>query len=288
MRINSGVMVDNMMRNLQDNMKKLDRLNQQLSSGKKFSDPSQNPIGAAESMEIGSLISSHDQYLDNIGEAKDWMKSTESALKNSSKILQRSREQAIYGANGSLSEDDRKQIATEIGELRKELINVSNSKLGERYLFSGQMTNTKTFDDTGTFQGDEKAINREIGPGTSMQININGKEVFEDAIQTLKDLEDDLKNSNTDQIQDRIGELDTALSVTTENRAKIGAKINRLDMTESKLEEEKIQSEELLSKNEDVDIAETITDLKMQESVYRASLASGARVMQPTLVDFLQ
>jgi len=121
-----------------------------------------------------------------------------------------------------------------------------------------------------------------------MQININGKEVFEDAIQTLKDLEDDLKNSNTDQIQDRIGELDTALSVTTENRAKIGAKINRLDMTESKLEEEKIQSEELLSKNEDVDIAKTITDLKMQESVYRASLASGARVMQPTLVDFLQ
>ena len=288
MRINSGVMVDNMMRNLQDNMKKLDKLNQQLSSGKKFSKPSENPIGAAESMELESVLSNHGQYLDNIGEAKDWMKSSESALKNSGKILQRAREQAVYGANGSLSEGDRKQIATEIGELKKELINVANSKLGDRYLFSGQKTTTKAFDDSGNFQGSESDISREVGPGTEMKINTNGKEVFEDAIEHLDKLKTNLENSEMDEIQKRIGELDEDLSINTEKRAQIGAKINRLDMTESKIEEEKIQSEELLSKNEDVDIAKTITDLKMQESVYRASLASGARIMQPTLVDFLQ
>ena len=281
-------MVDNMMRNLQDNMKKLDKLNQQLSSGKKFSKPSENPTGAAESMELESVLSNHGQYLDNIGEAKDWMKSSESALKNSGKILQRAREQAVYGANGSLSEGDRKQIATEIGELKKELINVANSKLGDRYLFSGQKTTTKAFDDSGNFQGSESDISREVGPGTEMKINTNGKEVFEDAIEHLDKLKTNLENSNMNGIQDRIGELDEDLSINTEKRAQIGAKINRLDMTESKIEEEKIQSEELLSKNEDVDIAKTITDLKMQESVYRASLASGARIMQPTLVDFLQ
>ena len=281
-------MVDNMMRNLQDNMKKLDKLNQQLSSGKKFSKPSENPTGAAESMELESVLSNHGQYLDNIGEAKDWMKSSESALKNSGKILQRAREQAVYGANGSLSEGDRKQIATEIGELKKELINVANSKLGDRYLFSGQKTTTKAFDDSGNFQGSESDISREVGPGTEMKINTNGKEVFEDAIEHLDKLKTNLENSEMDEIQKRIGELDEDLSINTEKRAQIGAKINRLDMTESKIEEEKIQSEELLSKNEDVDIAKTITDLKMQESVYRASLASGARIMQPTLVDFLQ
>ena len=281
-------MVDNMMRNLQDNMKKLDKLNQQLSSGKKFSKPSENPIGAAESMELESVLSNHGQYIDNIGEAKDWMKSSESALKNSGKILQRAREQAVYGANGSLSEGDRIQIATEVGELKKELINVANSKLGDRFLFSGQKTTTKPFNDNGDFQGSVSGLRRKVGPGTEMKINTNGKEVFEDAIEHLDKLETNLRNSEMDEIQKRIGELDQDLSTNTENRAQIGAKINRLDMTESKLEEEKIQSEELLSKNEDVDIAKTITDLKMQESVYRASLASGARVMQPTLVDFLQ
>ena len=292
-------MVDNMMRNLQDNMKKLDKLNQQLSSGKKFSKPSENPIGAAESMELNSVLSNHDQYIDNIGEAKDWMKSSESALKNSGKILQRAREQAVYGANGSLSEGDRKQIATEIGELKKELINVANSKLGDRFLFSGQKTNTKAFDDSGDYQGSVSGLRREVGPGTEMKINTNGKEVFEDAIEHLDKLESNLRGEDVNgnalsdsefqtRINNRISNLDEDLSINTEKRAQIGAKINRLDLTEAKIEEEKIQSEELLSKNEDVDIAKTITDLKMQESVYRASLASGARVMQPTLVDFLQ
>ena len=281
-------MIGNMMQNLQKNMKNLDKLNQQLSSGKKFSKPSQNPIGAAESMELNSVLSNHDQYIDNIGEAKDWMKSSESALKNSGKILQRAREQAVYGANGSLSEGDRIQIATEVGELKKELINVANSKLGDRFLFSGQKTTTKPFNDNGDFQGSVSGLRRKVGPGTEMKINTNGKEVFEDAIEHLDKLETNLRNSEMDEIQKRIGELDQDLSTNTENRAQIGAKINRLELTEAKIEEEKIQSEELLSKNEDVDIAKTITDLKMQESVYRASLASGARIMQPTLVDFLQ
>ena len=121
-----------------------------------------------------------------------------------------------------------------------------------------------------------------------MNINTKCKDDFEDRIRHLDKLKTNLENSEMDEIQKRIGELDEDLSINTEKRAQIGAKINRLDMTESKIEEEKIQSEELLSKNEDVDIAKTITDLKMQESVYRASLASGARIMQPTLVDFLQ
>ncbi|MFW6028859.1 MAG: flagellar hook-associated protein FlgL [Halanaerobiales bacterium] len=290
MRINSGVLNDNMMRNLQKNMKKLDKLNQQLSSGKKFDNPSENPIGVADSMELSSLLSNHDQYLRNLGETKDWMASTESALKNSGKILQRAREQAVYGATDSLSKGDRKQIAAEIGELKDELINLANSKLGERYLFAGQKTNMddKPFDDDGNYQGDSRGIKREVSPGDKMKINTDGKKVFEDAIANLEDLETALNDNDQESINDLLSDIDDSLNTNVEERATVGAKINRLDLAESKLDEEKIQSEELLSENEDVDIAKTITDLKMQENVYRSSLASGARIMQPTLVEFLQ
>ncbi|MFN2364471.1 MAG: flagellin, partial [Halarsenatibacteraceae bacterium] len=75
-------------------------------------------------------------------------------------------------------------------------------------------------------------------------------------------------------------------NITT--RAEIGAKMNRLDLTQSRLEEQEINFESLKSDNEDVDIAETIMNLRMQESVYQASLATGARIMQPTLLDFLR
>lgn len=290
MRINNGVMVDNFMRNLQKNMDRLDKLNQQLSSGKKFNNPSENPIGVANSMEMGSIISGHKQYLSNIGAAKDWMASTESSLKNAGKILQRAKEQAIYGANGTLSGSDRDQIAAEIKELKDEMVNIGNSKLGARYLFAGQKTNmnSKPFTADGSYQGDNQSINREVSPGVNMKINTNGNEIFSDAIDQLDKLEDALEDDDQAEIDGIIGELDKTINTNTEERAQIGAKINRLDMTESKLEEEKIQSEELLSKNEDVDIAKTIMNLKMQESVYRASLSAGSRVIQPSLVEFLQ
>ena len=85
-----------------------------------------------------------------------------------------------------------------------------------------------------------------------------------------------------------IGKFDEAIDKNVTTRAEIGAKMNRLDLTQSRLEDQEINLRSLKSENEDVDIAETIMELRMQESVYQASLASGARVMQPTLLDFLR
>ena len=288
MRITNGVMVGNMMKHLQDNMKKLDDLNQKLASGKKFQNPSENPIGATTSMELKNILKSNNQYIDNIEQSKDWLNSSESALNNAGKILQRGRELAVNGANGSLAKGDRKALANEVEQLHNELITISNTQLGDQYLFSGQKTNTAAFDENGNFQGDTRAIEREIGPDTTMRINANGKRTFEDAIERLDLLKEHLNNDNASAIQQDISELDKAIDINVKDRTKIGAKINRLDLTQNRFEEEKIQTKELLSKNEDVDIAQTITNLKMQESVYRASLSVGARSIQPSLVDFIK
>lgn len=289
MRITNSVMVNNMMKHLQNNIKKLDKYNEQLASGKQFQLPSEDPIGAVTSMGFNSLLKSNEQYLRNVDQAKNWLHNTESALNNAGKILQRARELAVYGANGSLSQVDMDAIAEEVAQLKDELIDVANTKFGDRYLFSGQKTDTPAFDENGNFTGDNNSINREIGPGITMQVNTDGQVVFEDAIDALENLYTNLTNGNSAAISTNdISAIDDALNINIRNRAEIGAKVNRLDLTVNRLEDEKLHSQELLSKNEDVDIAEVITELKMQESVYRASLAVGARIMQPTLVDFLE
>jgi flagellar hook-associated protein 3 FlgL len=239
-------------------------------------------------MELEGVLKSNDQYVKNIEHSKDWLNSSESALNNGGKVLQRGRELALYGANGSLSTTDRKALANEVDELHKELMNIANTKLGDRHLFSGQKTDTPAFAQDGTFQGDTRAIEREIGPDTTMQVNANGKKVFEDAIDRLDKLKEHLNNEDETGLQEDISELDKAIDLNVQERTQIGAKVNRLDLANNRIKEEKIQTQELLSKNEDVDIAKTITNLKMQESVYRASLSVGARVMQPTLVDFIK
>ncbi|HAA64525.1 MAG TPA: flagellar hook-associated protein FlgL, partial [Thermoanaerobacter sp.] len=71
-------------------------------------------------------------------------------------------------------------------------------------------------------------------------------------------------------------------------RAEVGAKSNRIDLIQNRLQDDNYNFTALLSKSEDADLAQVITNLKMDENVYRASLAAGARIMQPSLIDFLR
>jgi len=308
-RVTNGVMVDNYMRNLNNNLKRLNIFNQQLSTGKKFQNPSQNPVGVTNSLNMKNVINANEQYLENTEQAKSWLSNTEIILKSQGDIIQRVREQVIYVANGSLSDSDKEAIKEEISQLKEELINLGNSKIGDRYLFAGQMTTNDITpfekavlpDLEIQYNGDQKAIEREVSAGVDMSINSNGYKVFKKAIDTLTAVEEAIKadittstiNVNVGGVQinslsQGIAKMEDVLNINLQERAEIGAKINRLDLTNNRLEDEQIQAKELLSKNEDVDIAEAITNLKMQESIYRASLSIGARILQPSLVDFVK
>ncbi|MFW6309376.1 MAG: flagellar hook-associated protein FlgL [bacterium] len=307
MRVTNNMLVDNVKRHLQNNMGELDELNQKLSSGKQFQKPSEAPIQTARSLKYSSFINSNEQYEDNLDESRNWLRTTETSLKDAGSVLQRSRELTVQGANDSLSLEDRENIAKEIDELKQELTSIGNTKLGDRYIFGGQQTkmDDKVFEIDGediVYNGDNNAINREIGPEDEMKVNVTGEEAFtiEDndgnevqTMEVLEDLRTALDPDNPDnfdqkEIENKLPELDQALEKVTNKRAEMGAKINRVDMRQKRFEEDTVNLKELKSTNEDVDIAEVITDLKMEESVYRASLASGARSMQPSLVDFLQ
>jgi flagellar hook-associated protein 3 FlgL len=85
-----------------------------------------------------------------------------------------------------------------------------------------------------------------------------------------------------------MGNLDKNLDLVMRYRAEVGAKMQRMESMEQRLRDNKLSMTDLLSKTVDTDITETINDLKVQESVQRMSLSVGAKVIQPTLVDFLR
>jgi len=306
MRVTSGVIMDNYMRDLYNNLSRIDKFNQQLSSGKKFRNPSENPIGVTTTLGMKNVLNANEQYIRNVGQAREWLNNTESVLNNQGDILHRVNVLTVQASNGGMSEEDRDAIAEEIGQLRDEMINLGNSKIGERYLFAGQKTTMSNgepapFEGFGingeiNFNGDHNNLRREIGSGIQIDINSNGNDVFKKSIDTLTALEQAIRGNtgidvgevNLPSIQDGITAVEDILNINLQERAKIGAKINRLDLTINRLEDEQLQAKELLSNNEDVDVAEAITNLKMQESVYQASLAIGGRIMQPSLVDFIR
>ena len=85
-----------------------------------------------------------------------------------------------------------------------------------------------------------------------------------------------------------LGKLDTDISNLLRVRADVGARQNRLELTSNRLDNDNTNFTKLMSDNEDVDMAETIMNLTNEENVYKASLAGGAKVIQPSLVDFLR
>ncbi len=301
MRITDSMMVGNMLKNLQNNRANLDKLNQQLSSGRKFSNPSDDPVGVTTSMGFHTKMNNYEQYQKDVNNAKSWLESTENSLSDANKVLQRTSELAVYGANDTLNPDDRKNMAEEVKELRNELISIANNKLGQDYLFAGQATGTKpievnnSYDSTDpnseyvNYEGDYNKILRKISDDNNMKVNVNADKVFKQNIETINNLYEDLKaGKGGDTISSYTSKLQDGMTNNTGTRAEVGAKINRLDLITNRLDDELLNTKKLNSKNEDIDLAKVVTDLKMSENVYRASLSSAARVIQPSLVDFLK
>ncbi|TYP50915.1 flagellar hook-associated protein FlgL [Thermosediminibacter litoriperuensis] len=134
----------------------------------------------------------------------------------------------------------------------------------------------------------QDSTNYNIGRLNNMTVNVPGQEVFSEIFKVVEEIEKAIQSNNAGEISGKLGNLDDAIDIVLKYRSQIGARINRLEATKTRLEYNNIDYTELLSRTEDVDVAKLIMDLKMEENVYRASLAVGARIIQPTLVDFLR
>jgi len=291
------MMVRNMLDHLKNNRGDLNDLNEQLSSGKLFQRPSDAPIKVSDSMNYKSQLNRNSQFQRNLNQAENWLNTTESSLKSGTEVIQRARELTIYAANDSMTSNDRKMVAKEMKELRDELVDISNAKLGDSYIFSGQNTETKPFevvdadpDNHVKYTGDTNSVSRRLNENVEMDISLTGKEVFKAEIENINKIYNQLEDASVsgEDIGSNLSEMDESINKFAELRSEVGGKLQRTGNIISRLEANEVHLRDLKSKNEDADLAEVITELKMEETVYRASLASGSRIMQQSLVDFIR
>lgn len=308
MRITNNMLINNMIRYMGNNLERMKLYQSRLATGKKVQKPSDDPVVAARALKLRTDVSEIEQYRRNIKDAQSWLEVTESTLGKIGDVLHRSRELAVQAANGTNGTDDLLKIKEEGAQLRTQLVHLANTTYAGRYIFSGYKTDLKFVNDDeadpmfGTFNIDvsnTEDIIYEIGIGDSMNINVPGGDLFDmgaDAIsgstgvflQKINTFVTALENGDNKGASDSIAEIDNCLNNVIRVRADVGARINRLELTEKRLETDSINFTRLMSRNEDADMAEAIMDLKNEENVYRASLAGGARIIMPSLIDFLR
>lgn len=293
MRVTQSMLTANFLRNLSNSYERLGKFQQQLATGKKITRPSDDPVVAMMGMEYRTDLARIKQYERNLSTAYKWMDATSSALEKATQVLQRVRELVIQASNGTYEESQRAHIAEEIEQLKKHLASIANTKISGKYIFNG--TNTKQApvqlnNGTVTVTQNTEPVLLEVNDGVEIRVNVDPSRAFSAAVfQDLTALAADLRNGADGQeinqyLDDFQGHMDQILAA----RAELGARYNRVEMIDDRLGEQKVIATRILSENEDAVLEEVIMHLKMQESVHRAALAVGARILQPTLMDFLR
>lgn len=279
---------------MSNSYERMGKFQEQLSTGKKIQKPSDDPVVAMQGMNYRSELNNVEQYKRNMNEVHNWMDNSDASLDKATKALQRLRELAVQGSNGTYDEGQRKNIASEVKQLKEHLADVGNTKVNDKYIFNGTNISEKPID-LGKDGGDHQvstngnSVKIEVSKGVELPVNINPesvfkKEMFEDIDEFVNRLEG---NGDVD-YDASIADIDKHIDNLVNERADLGARMNRVELIEDRLSTQEIIATENLSDVEDAEMEKVITNLKTQESVHRAALGVGARIIQPSLMDFLR
>ncbi|WP_338788287.1 flagellar hook-associated protein FlgL [Metabacillus sp. FJAT-53654] len=292
MRVTQGMLATNSLRHLSQSYSNMGKYQDQLATGKKINRPSDDPVVAIKGMYYRTNLTEVEQYKRNLSEAYQWMESSESGIEHATQVIQRVRELVVKGNTGTNSPEDLKAIGVEIGQLKEDLANVANTQVAGRYIFNGTKTDSApvTIDDSGiSVDMNTAAFNVEVSNGVKLKVNINPTNVFgSELFNTLQSIEDALNSGSIESGDEFLSKIDEHFDVMSAERSEIGARYNRLEMIDTRIQDQEIIASRILSENEDADIERVITDLTIQESIHRASLAVSSKIIQPSLMDFLR
>ncbi|MGI6558334.1 MAG: flagellar hook-associated protein FlgL [Limnochordia bacterium] len=297
MRVTNNMMAKKMLYNLNQGMERLGRLNDKLSSGKEVTLPSHDPAAVARIMRLRTTLMETEQYRNNVDDMLSWLEATDSVLGSVGEALHRVRELVIYGANDNLPDESRLALADEVDQILRGLVFTANSTHGVRHLFAGHKTTEAPFEMDVVdgevvgvqYMGDDGKLEVEIGVGIVMDYNLPGDQVFSDIFTTLIQVRDWLRAGDCEELSTTgLAEVTKCTDDLLRWRSEIGAKVNRLEMTRERMTDFRLNVQKLLSQTEDIDLAQVVMELKMEENAYRTALASGARIIQPSLLDFLR
>jgi flagellar hook-associated protein 3 FlgL len=292
-RVTERSMASNTLANLQVNLSRNQQLQEQLSSGKLITKASDSPGGAVIAMQHRADMATLNQYSRNADDGMGWLNMADTALTSASTQMNRARELVLSGlSSGSAgSTEAREAIALEVDNIRESMINLANTTYLDRPVFGGSTSGTIAYDKNGVYQGDDGKINRTISGNATVRVDTGGDDIFGagggNVFHLLGQIADDLLNDPAG-LQADLGEVDTAQKRIQAGLSGVGSRYNQVSEMQQTAQNRVLDLRAQLSDVEDIDLPKTITELALQQTAYQAALAATAKVIQPSLVDFLR
>ncbi|MBP2655603.1 MAG: flagellar hook-associated protein 3 [Firmicutes bacterium] len=324
MRISNNMVVYNFLNSMDKSQNRMNSIQEQLSDGKLVHRPSDDPIRAYRGLRFNVDLAVNEQYQQNMKDAMAWMNQSDAALSDLSDLTQRAKEIVVQAvsANPSLGQE---ALGKQMDGLIDQAVHDGNTQIGDRYIFAGQQDKVidgpfkrMTITVAGVpkeyvvYRGDLNKVSMSIQAGANDprkdSVNVTGDEVFgpmtmvTDSVtgqsyatagffSDLLAIKNDLATGKADLVKlSNVGlaNVDLAHDRLLLAQTQIGARMASYQMAQNMMQFANTTIAENASANDDVNIAKATIDFKNNENVYNASLAVGARIMPPSLVDFLK
>jgi flagellar hook-associated protein 3 FlgL len=292
-RVTESSIHTRVLNNLQRSIAKGEKIQDQLSSGKTINRPSDSPTGTVKAMQLRGETRAAQQYGRNADDGLGWLNTLQSTLDSSSTLINQARDLAVQGLSGGSNDpQSNAALATQIDQIKSSLIGYANTKYLDRPVFGGTATGDVAYDANGTFVGNTVQTTRTVGAGAKVRVDASGPEAFgtgsTQLFAVLQDISDNIKAGDNDALGNNLAKLDDAANLMRNTLSGVGARYNRVEQMQQSAQDRLLSVTAQLSDVEDVDLPKTIMDMQLQQTAYQAALAASAKVIQPSLIDFLR
>lgn len=307
MRIGSQSGIQQLKTNLTTPAGRLGVLYGQLTSGKRFQKPCEDPIATGRVVRGNAALDELDSRKFVLQQGKQLVSAADGALGDISGSLSRCKDLALQASEPTLGAEERSAIAEEIRGLASAMVTTGNMQVQGQYIFAGSQTDTAPFEADPSanlpvlYHGNHQQVTYLLAGSDSIPAGLTGAEVFnypdasgnrplagvdQDFFSLLNNLADAVESADANQLTDLRTQLDASYSHVVGLRGQTGVIAQRYEQGINVADETELRIKDLLSTDQDVDYATAISDLSQEQTVYQAALNMTSKLLEmPDLFD---
>lgn len=320
MRLTDNMITGNYMRSLNRNLKDLSDLNTKVAAGRRFMKMSENPASAVKAFGLRKDLNRMEMYTSSLSDSQALLDEAENSLSIINNMATEALAKISQATNGTLNETDRATMAGALRGYQEMILGAANVKSSDRFIFGGSAFGQTPFTvdgtgklyyngvnvDTGTFTEEHRYVDIGIGldissgtvtPNSALDVAYSGAQLLGTGIDAnglpnnlyslIGQIADKIEAGDLTNIGDYVSKLEERADAIRMQYVSIGEKSNYISFFLDRLSTEKITATARQTELEGLSIEEGAIMFAEQENMYNACLQMGTKILQPSLLDYL-
>ncbi|TSK04516.1 MAG: flagellar biosynthesis protein FlgL [Geobacter sp.] len=305
MRITPGMSADNAIYNLQQGRTAIDQLQEQLASGYNINRPSDDPLSTRQLLDLQEQIDAGNQYSSNITKTETLLNVSNTALSSMADLMQQVKKISGDMVTGTLDATTTASAITNLTQLKSQLIDMGNTRLGDQYVFGGYST-SQPFSSTGAFSGTTDILSVEVSPNSYVGATVSGADLLRggkppatvgsgatagqgpiDILGSIDALITAIGNKDSAGILDGVKNLKAGADQVNVALSDVGGRLVRLDNMKNMITNNQNTLKTVFGDIQNVDYAKAGVLLSQQTTAFNAALSATAKLSQLSLLDYM-